>query len=47
MLLGYNTGVGVVMLRPIRLQFVGLWISTEHPCVCVRACVCICMYMIT
>jgi len=32
-LLGDSTGGGAVMLWPIRLQRVGVWISTGIPCI--------------
>ena len=44
-LLGDKTGVGVVNLRPIRIQFFGLRILTGLPCTCVCACARACVYI--
>jgi hypothetical protein len=35
-LLGYDTGEGAVMVRPIRFRCVGIWISTGLPYVYTR-----------
>ena len=35
-LLGDNTGDGAVMMRPIRFQCVGTWISVALLCTCIN-----------
>jgi hypothetical protein len=38
---GDNTGDEAVMLRPLRFQCSGVWISSELVCARVRACTCV------
>ena len=44
---GDNTGDEAVMLRPLRFQCSGVWISSGLVCVrvCVCVCVCVCVHL--